>query len=280
MKKNNLLRTIWVVILTMIIIVGHTFSERQEVRAAGDATDPVLGQIGLFPYNSEPTGWMECDGRALSVTEYMVLYSMIGNTFGGNDTSFNLPDLRAHVPLEGTKYYIAINNLIGMDSSYPLLGEVCLLPDSVAAVNGEGWKLCNGANLSSTEYSSLYALIGSNYGTAPSGYFKLPDLTSKNPVNGVSYYIAVQGTYPTIDGTETGNFKGAIELYAFSFVPKNTYSCNGQSKSKSYSYNNDLFNLIGYRFGGSGNDFKIPDLTSQRPSLKMRYCMKLYGPNP
>ena len=59
--------------------------------------DPIpVGTI--IPYTSMtiPTGWLTCDGRALSRAEYFELFEIIGITYGsGNGVStFNLPDLR------------------------------------------------------------------------------------------------------------------------------------------------------------------------------------------
>jgi len=45
---------------------------------------------------SLPTGWLLCDGAAVSRTTYASLFAAIGINFGGGDgiTTFNLPDLR------------------------------------------------------------------------------------------------------------------------------------------------------------------------------------------
>jgi len=37
-------------------------------------------------------GWMKCDGRAMSVTQYNLLFQVIGYQFGGSGASFNLPN--------------------------------------------------------------------------------------------------------------------------------------------------------------------------------------------
>jgi microcystin-dependent protein len=41
-----------------------------------------------------------------------------------------------------------------------------------------GWLLCDGAEYSTTLYSGLYTIIGSTYGAASPGFFKVPDYTS------------------------------------------------------------------------------------------------------
>lgn len=59
--------------------------------------------IGPLPYSgaSIPTGWLECDGSAVSRTTYANLFSAIGTTWGGGDGSstFNLPDFRNRAPI-------------------------------------------------------------------------------------------------------------------------------------------------------------------------------------
>ena len=55
------------------------------------------GAVMAFAMSTEPTGWMECDGAAISRTTYAALFAAIGTTYGVGDgsTTFNLPDLRA-----------------------------------------------------------------------------------------------------------------------------------------------------------------------------------------
>lgn len=55
-----------------------------------------VGQVVAAARSSTPTGWLLCDGTAVSRTTYSGLFAVIGTTFGtGNGTTtFNLPDLR------------------------------------------------------------------------------------------------------------------------------------------------------------------------------------------
>ncbi len=56
----------------------------------------LVGLICAFALSSVPTGFLYCDGSAVSRTTYSLLFSKIGTTWGvGNgSTTFNLPDLR------------------------------------------------------------------------------------------------------------------------------------------------------------------------------------------
>lgn len=57
--------------------------------------DPFIGEIRLFGFNYAPEGWLLCYGQAVATTQYQALYAVIGNTYGGNYSAFNLPDLRS-----------------------------------------------------------------------------------------------------------------------------------------------------------------------------------------
>ena len=54
------------------------------------------GAVTAFAASNPPTGWLECDGSAVSRTTYADLFAVIGTSFGVGDasTTFNLPDLR------------------------------------------------------------------------------------------------------------------------------------------------------------------------------------------
>ena len=81
-----------------------------DLTVAGDIT--VSGTIvgfasipsgAVIPYISEtePSGWLSCDGSAVSRTTYSDLFAVIGTSFGTGDgsTTFNLPDLRGRTPI-------------------------------------------------------------------------------------------------------------------------------------------------------------------------------------
>lgn len=62
--------------------------------------NPFVGEIRLFGFPRIPTGWFACDGSLQSISEYEVLYALIGTTFGGDGiNTFGLPDLRGRVPI-------------------------------------------------------------------------------------------------------------------------------------------------------------------------------------
>lgn len=57
----------------------------------------------MMPYGgtTAPTGWLLCDGSAVSRTTYSALFTTLGVAYGAGDgsTTFNLPDLKGRVPV-------------------------------------------------------------------------------------------------------------------------------------------------------------------------------------
>ena len=61
----------------------------------------MAGIIQMFAGATPPTGWLVCDGSAISRTTYATLFAAIGTTWGAGDgsTTFNIPDLRGRTPI-------------------------------------------------------------------------------------------------------------------------------------------------------------------------------------
>lgn len=61
--------------------------------------EAYIGEIRLFAGSYAPEGWEMCDGRSLSISDHEALYSLIGDTWGGDTQSFRLPNLMGRVPI-------------------------------------------------------------------------------------------------------------------------------------------------------------------------------------
>ena len=63
-------------------------------------TEPYIAEIRMFGFNFPPRGWAKCDGTELSIEQNQALFSLLGNTYGGDGrTNFDLPHLRGRVPI-------------------------------------------------------------------------------------------------------------------------------------------------------------------------------------
>ena len=56
--------------------------------------DDIIGSISTFAGYFAPRGFLDCDGRVLQSKEYPALFSILSTTYGGDGTTFALPDLR------------------------------------------------------------------------------------------------------------------------------------------------------------------------------------------
>lgn len=56
--------------------------------------EPFIGEIRLFAGTYAPKGWLECGGQVFKALQHPTLFAIIGYTYGGNDDTFALPDLR------------------------------------------------------------------------------------------------------------------------------------------------------------------------------------------
>ena len=74
-----------------------------------------IGAVNTFAMNSAPSGWLSCDGSAVSRTTYSGLFSAVGTTYGTGDgsTTFTLPDLRG-------EFVRGLDNGRGVDSGRAL----------------------------------------------------------------------------------------------------------------------------------------------------------------
>lgn len=63
-----------------------------------------VGEVTAFTTDSDPTGYLLCDGREVSRTEYAELFAKIGTKYGTGDgeTTFNLPRLTDGRFIEGS----------------------------------------------------------------------------------------------------------------------------------------------------------------------------------
>ena len=61
---------------------------------------PPTGSITMFAGSTAPSGWLICDGTALSRETYSSLFSIVGTIYGSgnNTTTFNIPNLKGKVP--------------------------------------------------------------------------------------------------------------------------------------------------------------------------------------
>ena len=85
----------------MIIFSPNTIIKSSETNANFQEALGIAGEIRMWGGATAPTGWLLCQGQAISRVTYAILYAAIGTTFGaGNGSStFNVPDLQDKFPI-------------------------------------------------------------------------------------------------------------------------------------------------------------------------------------
>lgn len=147
------------------------------------------GIVGMIKLSLQPQGnstWRLCDGSLLETAAYPELHALMGNRFGGGDTTFALPDLR------GDQAHYLMKVVPGPeDAEYQgLVSQMVLwVGDDLPA----GWLPCDGRLVVGTEYPLLQKVAAANQPEVPDT-FNLPLVEAKS---GIRYIICVNGLDPT-----------------------------------------------------------------------------------
>ena len=96
-------------------ILNAAITDRRALAKVAAAAGSPTGTLNPFAGASAPTGWLLCDGTAVSRTLYADLFTVVGTAYGAGNgsTTFNLPDFGGRVPV----------GLDASDSSMNQLGE-------------------------------------------------------------------------------------------------------------------------------------------------------------
>lgn len=79
----------------LVVALGNVSS------GGGGGSSAITGEVKIWTTASAPTGYLLCDGSAVSRTTYASLFAVIGEIYGAGDgtTTFNIPDFRNKVPV-------------------------------------------------------------------------------------------------------------------------------------------------------------------------------------
>jgi len=199
------------------------------------ATGPLIGQVLTYAGTSLPGGQAAANGQQLPIAQQQSLFSVVGNTYGGNfPFTFALPDLDGRAP-EGVG---AAPGLTPLALGAMVGGEGTTL--TIANLPRQLLKLANGTT----------AVLGADQ---PFGV--------QQPALGLNYIIATQGVFPTAGGLVPDGtpFLGEVSLFAGTVAPAGWEFADGQLLS--IAANAALFSVLGTTYGGNGTfDFALPNL--------------------
>ena len=159
-------------------------------------SDPYIGEIRMFGGNFAPSGWLLCDGRSLSISQYDTLYNLIGTTYGGDGVNtFNLPDLRGRAPIHVSPQY-PLAAMGGSETVSLTTAQMGMHTHTAYANTGDGSLNVPTGNVWA---KSVASFSGSSPDTAmaptdPAGSGQPHE--NMMPVVVVNYIISLAGIYP------------------------------------------------------------------------------------
>jgi microcystin-dependent protein len=171
-------------------------------------SNPFVAEIRIFCGNFAPTGWAQCNGQLMPISQNTALFSLLGTTYGGDGKStFALPNMQGSAPMQqGQGPGLSLRDLgeIGGEQSVTLLQtEMPSHSHGVQAATGVGandptnnaW--ASGAKGFGDTYSPFNASTNvqmNPFATSISGG-NLPH-NNMMPYLGLTFIIALQGVFP------------------------------------------------------------------------------------
>lgn len=176
-----------------------------KIKEQGNSLLPA-GVILPFATNSAPSGFLLCDGTAVSRSYYAALFSVLGVTWGqgNNTTTFNLPDFRGRFlrgrdagagrdPNAGTRTASNTGGATG-DNVGSVQGGATKLPNTTFTVASSGSGSFSGSTDTSGAHYHTYAVLARVGGNQ----------TGSNWVPWVPAYDAIYNTGNTIANAASG----------------------------------------------------------------------------
>ena len=95
MRTRSKMLGVWLVAALVSATVVTSFA-----RPAEACSQPFVGQICTFAFSYCPQGFAQAAGQLLPIQNNVELFSLLGNTYGGDGrTNFALPDLRGRTAI-------------------------------------------------------------------------------------------------------------------------------------------------------------------------------------
>lgn len=171
--------------------------------------DGYLGTILAWAPNFAPLYWEFCRGQLLNVSMYQALFSLLGNTYGGDGrTTFALPNLCGRVIVgtgQGTGTSVYSMGMTGGAETVTLSAAQIPIHSHAIPASGNPGSTgipSSGVCLARAEDADenpipIYSAQAANTTLAPTGMVGGGNAhTNLQPFMALNYIICVQGMYP------------------------------------------------------------------------------------
>ena len=171
-------------------------------------SSPFVAEIRIFGCNFAPTGWAQCNGQLLPISQNTALFSLLGTFYGGDGKStFALPNLEGSAPIhvggaqpgKGLSTY-DLGQVGGTPDVTLLQSEMPLHSHNFMASQSDGISRLPAANLAANMIGvNGYATPGPVVGMDPNAIAPTGGSLPHNnmmPFLVLNYCIALQGVFP------------------------------------------------------------------------------------
>ena len=168
-------------------------------------SDPFVAEIRMFGFNFAPTGWAQCNGQLLPISQNTALFSLLGTFYGGDGKStFALPNLQGSAPLHQGQGQGLSEYFLGQQGG----SQFVTLLQSEMPAHTHSWKASgqDGNNQNpggqTTAISiglAMYAALSATVQMAPQAISPAGGSLPHNnmmPYLTVNFCIAMQGVFP------------------------------------------------------------------------------------
>lgn len=177
---------------------------KSQLDAATSGVIPT-GVVMMYPLIGPPTGWLLCNGQAVSRTVYADLFAVIDTTFGAGDgsTTFNVPNFQDRFPAG-----VGIDS----DSFADAVGQTGGSQNAVVVTHNHGQSLSTdstGSTHSHTSVSLTVSATAASSGNHDHGYTAPVNLGtgigSGTTWSATAFNTGVDGAHThSVSGTATG----------------------------------------------------------------------------
>ncbi|HYE26929.1 MAG TPA: tail fiber protein [Allosphingosinicella sp.] len=170
--------------------------------------DPFVAEIRIVGFNFAPTGWAQCNGQLLPLSQNTALFALLGTTYGGDGKStFALPNLQGLTAMHpGQGQGLSLRDLGEQGGSEFVTLLESEMPSHTHQIMGTGSNSTTG--LPSADAALARAVGGNAYQNSPFNPTTSMALQTLTPAGAslphnnmmpylvLNYVIAMQGVFP------------------------------------------------------------------------------------
>ena len=166
---------------------------------------PFVAEIRIVGFNFAPTGWAQCNGQILPISQNTALFSLLGTFYGGDGKStFALPNMHGNAPVHQGQGNGLSERFLGETSGSQfvtlLVSEMPFHTHNISASQSEALerqptdqKLANGSGIGM--YAAPGPMTNMAFQATSAAGGSLPH-NNMQPYLALNFIIAMQGVFP------------------------------------------------------------------------------------